>query len=161
MALYILDTDTLTLLRANHPEVTRRVAAAAPNEVVTSVITVDEVLTGWYNLARGGTKPSAIERAYGQLGAAVVFFTGLQMLNFTTAAIAEYDRLKSLKLNVGKNDLRIAAIALEAGAVVVTRNARDFGRVPGLIIEDWSQPFAPPAAPQPTPPTPPPAPPTP
>ena len=42
------------------------------------------------------------------------------------------------KLNVGANDLKIAAIGLEVGAVVVTRNVRDFGRVPGLTVENWA-----------------------
>ena len=39
-------------------------------------------------------------------------------------------------MNVGSNDLKIAASALENNAIVVTRNARDFGRVPGLLCQD-------------------------
>ena len=49
-----------------------------------------------------------------------------------------FDRLTALKLNVRKMDLRIAAMAFEHGAVVVTRNVRDFKRVPGLLVEDWT-----------------------
>ncbi len=43
-----------------------------------------------------------------------------------------------MNLNVRKMDLRIAAVVLEYGGVLVTRNVRDFQRVPGLPIEDWS-----------------------
>jgi tRNA(fMet)-specific endonuclease VapC len=46
-----------------------------------------------------------------------------------------------MKLNVGKNDLRIASIAQVNNAIVVKRNVRDFNRIPGLQIEDWSQPL--------------------
>jgi predicted nucleic acid-binding protein len=35
-------------------------------------------------------------------------------------------------------DRKIAAIALELGASVVTNNVRDFGRISQLLIEDWS-----------------------
>ena len=35
-------------------------------------------------------------------------------------------------------DLTIAAIALDIGAVFVTNNTRDFRRVPGVLVEDWS-----------------------
>jgi len=36
-------------------------------------------------------------------------------------------------------DLKIAALALELDATVVTNNIRDFSRVPGLKVEDWSE----------------------
>ena len=69
----------------------------------------------------------------------VRFYASLPILSFTELAIARHQNLKRLKLNIGKSDLRIAAIGLEQNAVVVTRNVADFQRVAGLQIEDWSK----------------------
>ncbi len=66
------------------------------------------------------------------------FYTGIHLLLFTLPAISRYQQLLQMKLNVGKMDLRIGAIALEHGAIVVTRNLRDFRRIPNLTAEDWS-----------------------
>jgi tRNA(fMet)-specific endonuclease VapC len=38
---------------------------------------------------------------------------------------------------IGPNDMLIAAIALANGLTVVTHNTAEFGRVPGLLLDDW------------------------
>jgi tRNA(fMet)-specific endonuclease VapC len=40
--------------------------------------------------------------------------------------------------SIGGNDLWIAAHALSAKLILVTNNEREFGRVPGLKIENWA-----------------------
>ncbi len=143
---YVLDTDILSLFREGHPAVERRVLAQPPGAVATTAVTVDEHLTGWYALVRRARRPDLIELAYTTLVEAVLFFGRLPILNYGQADIARFEGLVRLKRNVGKNDLRIAAIALGCGAVVVTRNVRDFARIPGLAVEDWSLPPPGPAA---------------
>ena len=38
---------------------------------------------------------------------------------------------------IGVNDLHIAAHARNAGLTLVTNNIAKFGRVPGLLVENW------------------------
>jgi tRNA(fMet)-specific endonuclease VapC len=58
------------------------------------------------------------------------------LLSFDTPAATVYDGLLAQRLRVGTMDLRRAAIALSRHLTVLTRNLGDFGRVPGLKIED-------------------------
>ncbi|MEQ9010067.1 type II toxin-antitoxin system VapC family toxin [Algiphilus sp.] len=41
---------------------------------------------------------------------------------------------------IGNMDLLIAAHALAEDSVVITNNAREFHRVPGLAVEEWATP---------------------
>ena len=56
------------------------------------------------------------------------------------AAIIEFRRLRKAGLRIGTMDLRIAAIAMAHGALLISRNLVDFQKVPGLRVEDWTQP---------------------
>ena len=48
--------------------------------------------------------------------------------------------LERLGTPIGPYDILIAAQARRRGAVLVTANTREFARVPGLKLEDWSIP---------------------
>jgi tRNA(fMet)-specific endonuclease VapC len=139
MNAHLLDTDTLSLFQKGHPAVSQRCAAAAPQSVSISVITLEEQFLGWYTRSRQAKTDAELAQASEGMAHFARLIRQLPILAFTVPAIQRYRQLTKMKLNVGKNDLRIAAIALEAGATVVTRNLRDFGRVPNLQLEDWSQ----------------------
>lgn len=139
MKQYILDTDTLTLLQECHPEVMKKVEVCAPNELAVTVISVEEQLSGWYTLLRRCKKTDELAKAYQHLTTAVSSLSQIPVLTFSVSAIHRAGALRKKRLNIGKMDLRIAAIALEQSATVVTRNISDFSRVPGLAIEDWSK----------------------
>ncbi|MGQ0634707.1 MAG: type II toxin-antitoxin system VapC family toxin [Planctomycetaceae bacterium] len=135
---YILDTDILSLLQGGHVGVRRKVASVDPEEIAVTVITVEEHLGGWYAALRRARKPRQLARVYQRIVDAVHAHCRVQVVTFSEAAMGRYESLKSQKLNVGHMDLRIAAIVLEHDACLVTRNVRDFQRITGLQIEDWT-----------------------
>jgi tRNA(fMet)-specific endonuclease VapC len=138
MPTYLLDTDTLSLFQRDHPRVLLQVAAHAVDLLAICTVTVEEQISGWSSLARSARTPQQHEFASQFLAELVPTWNRFTVLPMTVAALAVFDQLVRSKLNVKRNDLRIAAIALDLGATIATRNARDFGRVPGLVIEDWS-----------------------
>lgn len=140
MIRYVLDTDILSLHERLDSTVAGHLAHRQPLEVAISVISIDEQISSWFTRVRKAKTPQELSDAYGRLGKCVLSLSHLPILNFTVGAIARFEQLKRMKLGVSGNDLRIAAIALEFGCTVVTRNVRDFQLVPGLAIKDWSKP---------------------
>jgi tRNA(fMet)-specific endonuclease VapC len=64
-----------------------------------------------------------------------------ESLSFDDQAAEHYGRVRPLLEHagtpIGPNDLMIAAIALTHDATVLTRNEREFRRVPGLRVATW------------------------
>jgi tRNA(fMet)-specific endonuclease VapC len=136
--LSILDTNNLRLLSRGVEPLASRVRVHPPGELSLAVISVRESLDGWYNQLGKAKTPSQIELAYQSMIDSIRVLARYHILNFSLPAQIRFDGLLRAKLNVGGNDLRIAAIALEHTATVVTANVRGFSRVPGLKVEDWS-----------------------
>lgn len=65
-------------------------------------------------------------------------FLKMNVLSFTDEAQERFAQLRRQCPRVQTMDLRIASIALVTGANLLSRNLRDFHRVPGLTVEDWT-----------------------
>ncbi len=119
MSRYLLDTETITLAQFGHAVVFRNVAAHPATDIVLSTVSFQEQMGS----LRGRLFP---------------IWRQFELLPFPLPAIQRFQPLRALRLNVGAMDLRLAAVALEHGLTVVTRNVRDFQRIPGVQTEDWS-----------------------
>ena len=138
MTLYILDTDHVSLAQRGHPQVMARIMSASPESLSISIVTVQEQMRGRLAQTQQAKNSNSLIRAYKLLHEAITFHRAIPIIDFDKQAAAIFDDLRQQKIRIGTLDLRIAAIALALGRTLVTRNARDFERVPNLRIEDWS-----------------------
>ncbi|HYT91900.1 MAG TPA: type II toxin-antitoxin system VapC family toxin [Gemmataceae bacterium] len=136
MSLFLLDTDHLTLYQMGYPPVLQNVARHLADQLAISVITVEEQLTGWQRALHQAKDDARREQVYCRMALTVEALSGWRVLPLSQAALSRHATLVRQRLNVGSNDLKIAASALENNAIVVTRNLRDFGRVSGLLCQD-------------------------
>jgi tRNA(fMet)-specific endonuclease VapC len=138
----ILDTDHLTFLERGTGTQARRLiarlASVAPDQVTTTVITYEEQTRGWLAyIARERTMAGQVE-GYARLQQHLETYKRIPVLAFDQSAAIEFQSLKVLRVRVGTFDLKIAAIALARGALLLSRNLADFKQVPGLRVEDWT-----------------------
>ncbi len=139
MNLYVLDTDHVSLYQRNEPRVVSRIAAMSYDDIAVSLITAEEQLRGWLKYIRRASSQEKLVLAYARLRVTLDYFCRIRLLDFNVEACSRYDDLRRQKVRIGTRDLRIAATVLSVEAVLVTRNHRDFSRVPGLVLDDWSK----------------------
>jgi tRNA(fMet)-specific endonuclease VapC len=133
---YLFDNDHLTLFQNGHPLVSLRLRSQPAATVGIGVITVEEALRGRpARLARSGDGAARI-RHHAFLEQALVDFAQFPVVSYDQAVEDEFQRIRHIR--IGTQDLKIAATALANRLPLVTGNRRDFAKVPGLVIEDWS-----------------------
>ena len=105
----------------------------------TTIITVEEQLRGRLDMVRRASSPMMRVAAYDRLNETIAFFSQIHpILSWSLSAETQLTVLKQQRVRVGAQDLRIASIVLAADGFLLTRNRRDFERVPNLKIADWS-----------------------
>ena len=137
MARYILDTDTVTQQQQGNPRVLSRLRAIEPQQVYTTSITAYEQLRGRLADISRTQETNRLSYAHFQLLQTLAYYRFVQILPFDDAALAQLQQLRVQKIRVGTQDLRIASIVLSIGGTLVTRNYRDFQKVPNLALENW------------------------
>jgi tRNA(fMet)-specific endonuclease VapC len=134
--LWVLDTDTPTLWLRGRETIAARIATTPPQQLAVTIITVEELVGGWYTQIRQAHDDQQLARAYRALQQTVEFTRGIQLLPFDLPGVRRYRQLRTHHRRIGMNDLRIAAIVLEQHGILVTRNTIDFADIPGLQLED-------------------------
>jgi len=129
----VLDSNTISYYFRGDPDVVPRLQAVHPAEAGVPAIVEYELRYGLMRLPRAAATPRLV--ALDQL------LRPMRRLPFD-AECAEHAARLRVKLEssgtpIGPHDILIAATALRHGATLVTRNEREFSRVPGLRWVNW------------------------
>ncbi len=138
---YLLDTDHFSILqRRSGPEfqnLATRMGAHTPADFALSIVTFHEQVIGAHAWIQGAKNPRQVVEGYAFLDRAFLDYGRFTVLRFDEEALSVFSGFGGgLRVNV--RDLRIAAIAIANGLILLTRNRVHFERVPGLRFEDWA-----------------------
>jgi len=131
--IYMLDTDIcIYIIKRKPPNVLKHLESIEPGQLSMSAITFAELMNGAKKSQRVKANVSRLN-ALGEI---------LEICSFDQqAAVAYGDVRSSLEKRgevIGPHDLLIAAHALSLDRTLITNNEREFKRVEGLKVDNWS-----------------------
>jgi tRNA(fMet)-specific endonuclease VapC len=131
---YLLDANAcIGWIRNNQPKLIARIKAAGAANVFTCSVVIGELVYGVERSppSHRAANQSRLDQLRAQFGS----------VPYADDAAVECGRIRAHLIAIGQiigpNDLQIAAIGRFHGMTVVTHNTAEFGRVPGLLVEDW------------------------
>lgn len=130
-----LDSNTISYYFRGDPQVVSRLQALAPADVGVPAIVEYELRYGLLRLPPEAAQP--------RLAALAALLRPMQVLPFDSECAAHAARiraeLEAAGTPIGPHDTLIAATALRHQSTLVTRNVREFSRVPGLQWLNWHE----------------------
>ena len=131
MPQYMLDTDICIRVIKARPERLSQKFERHSGHLCISSIVLAELLFG----------AEKSRQRLASLETVANFVARLDVLRFTEEAAAHYGEIRAHLENagapIGPYDMLIAAHARSEALVMITGNEREFGRVPGLRVENW------------------------
>jgi tRNA(fMet)-specific endonuclease VapC len=132
----MLDTDIcIFLMRGESPTLAVKVQSIPLRQQVMSAVTLTELTYGVQASASAKRKHNQAVLDSLALHLAVLDWPQEAAQHFAEIRVD----LKRRGAQLGAADLMIAAHARSRGAVVVTNTVKDFGRVKGLQVENWTK----------------------
>lgn len=133
MTLYFFDTNICVYyLNGTYLHIKERIEAESLENIKLPVIVAAELYYGACKSARREYNIQRLEQ----------FVSIFDIVPFTETAAKLYGEIRASLEEIGKpigwNDVFIAATAIAHGATLVTHNTKEFLRVGGLSIEDWT-----------------------
>ena len=130
--LYMLDTNAcIGLIKHNPPSLRQRLMQLDVSQVAISCIVL-------YELEYGVCRSQQVQRNRENLDS---FLKYIQVLEWSEEQSSEAALLRCELMQIGQPighyDVLIAAHARSLKATLVTHNVGEFGRVKGLLVEDW------------------------
>ncbi|NCC32877.1 MAG: type II toxin-antitoxin system VapC family toxin [Chloroflexia bacterium] len=137
--MHLLDTDTLTYLHADHPQVVAHLRTVDDPVVGTTIITKSELLCGRIDFVLKSATGAEVLRAQHWFTRTEELLAQILIVPFDEAAATQFDRLRITKAyrKIGRADLLIASIVLANRATLVTRNVRHFRQIHGITVINW------------------------
>ncbi|MCL6754455.1 type II toxin-antitoxin system VapC family toxin [Nostoc sp. CCCryo 231-06] len=139
---YLLDTDHLSIIQRqmgqDYINLSTRMAQYPLSDFAISIVTFHEQLLGSHTYISRARNDSEVVKGYEMMVRLVNDFKVLPLVSFDADAATALSQLQAKRIQLARMDSRIAAIALSRKLVLLTRNHRDFSKVAGLLIEDWT-----------------------
>lgn len=129
--MYLLDTNTLIYFFKQQGQIAAHLKNIAPSQIAIPSVVLFELEYGVLRSTRPELQRKGIDAALKVYGV-----SSLDDKAVRSAAWIKYT-LEAAGTPIGHFDLLIAGTALAQEMTLVTRNTREFERVPGLRVENW------------------------
>jgi len=131
---YLLDTNIcIYIIKQKDSALLRRLQSFKEGEIGISAITIAELEYGVARSAQSQRNRLALAS----------FLIPFEVVDFDQEAAMDYGLIRAWLDKEGKPigsmDMLLAAQARSKGIVLVTNNEREFGKVPGLQLENWTK----------------------